>query len=152
MLLLLVVDEGVAVVSLLRQLLEQEDGDGVDSECIQNFAARSLRFLLLRRISSSDTFSVFFSLMLLFSWLSLTTSDDAVDDEILVGEVDDEGKDENMVGRQVSVLVVVVVVVELPLLSCGVLLLLLPNNSKEASSCIEPIEGRTLNTLDRFGC
>merc|ERR1719162_1065624 len=123
MLLLLVVDEGVAVVSLLRQLLEQEDGDGVDSECIQNFATRSLRFLLLRRISSSDTFSVFFSLMLLFSWLSLTTSD-----------VDDKEK-----------------VVELPLLSCGVLLLL-PKKSKEASSCIEPIEDRTLKTLDRFGC
>jgi len=123
----------------------------VVSECIQNFATRSLRFLLLRRISSSDTFSVFFSSMLLLSWLSLTTSDDAVDDEILVGEVDDEGKDENMVGRKVSVLVVVVVV-ELPLLSCGVLLLLLPNNSKDASSCIEPIEDKTLNTLDRFGC
>merc|ERR1719162_459439 len=107
MLLLLVVDEGVAVVSLLRQLLEQEDGDGVDSECIQNFATRSLRFLLLRRISSSDTFSVFFSLMLLLSWLSLmTTSGDAVDDEILVGEVDDEDK-----------------VVVLPLLSCVLLLL-----------------------------
>ena len=92
---------------------------------------------------------MFFSLMLLLSWLSLTTSDDAVDDEILVGEVDDEGKDENMVGRKVSVLVVVVV--KLPLLSCGVLLLL-PKKSKEASSCIEPIEDRTLNTLDRFGC
>jgi len=131
-------------------LLEQEDGDVVVSECIQKFATRSLRFLLLRRISSSDTFSVFFSLMLLLSWLSLTTSDDAVDDEILVGEVDDEGKDENMVGRKVSVLVVVVV--KFPVLSCGVLLLLLPNNSKEASSCIEPIEDRTLNTLDRFGC
>jgi len=108
----------------------------VDSECIQKFATRSLRFLLLRRISSSDTFSVFFSSMLLSSWLSLiTTSDVADNDEILVGEVDDEDK-----------------VVELPLLSCGVLLLLLSNNSKEASSWIEPIEDRTLNTLDRFGC
>jgi hypothetical protein len=90
---------------------------------------------------------MFFSSLLLSL---LTTSDDADDDEILVGEVDDEDKDENMVGRNVSVLGVGVV--ELPLLSCGVLLLLLSNNSKEASSWIEPIEDRTLNTLDRFGC
>jgi len=132
-------------------LLEQEDGDGVDSECIQKFATRSLRFLLLRRISSSDTFSVFFSLFFSSLLLSfITTSDDADNDEILVGEVDDEDKDENIVGRNVSVLGVGVV--ELPLLSCGVLLLLLSNNSKEASSWIEPIEDRTLNTLDRFGC
>jgi len=122
----------------------------VDSDCIQKFATRSLRFLLLRRISSSDTFSVFFSLFFSSLLLSLiTTSDDADNDEIRVGEVDDEDKDENIVGRNVSVLVVGVV--ELPLLSCGVLLLL-TKTSKEASSCIEPIEDRTLNTLDRFGC
>lgn len=122
----------------------------MDSDCIQKFATRSLRFLLLRRISSSDTFSVFFSLFFSSLLLSLiTTSDDADNDEIRVGEVDDEDKDENIVGRNVSVLVVGVV--ELPLLSCGVLLLL-TKTSKEASSCIEPIEDRTLNTLDRFGC
>jgi len=104
----------------------------VDSDCIQKFATRSLRFLLLRRISSSDTFSVFFSLFFSSLLLSfITTSDDADNDEILVGEVDDEGKDENIVGRNVSVLVVGVV--ELPLLSCGVLLLL-QKTSKEASS------------------
>lgn len=138
-------------MSLLGQLLEQEDGDGVDSECIQKFATRSLRFLLLRRISSSDTFFVFFSMLFSSLLLSLmTTSDDADDDDILGGEVDDEGKDENIVGRNVSVLVVGVV--ELPLSSCGVLLLLLSKDSKEASSCIVPIEDRTLNTLDRFGC
>lgn len=122
----------------------------MDSECIQKFATRSLRFLLLRRISSSDTFSVFFSMFFSSLLLSLiTTSDDADNDEIRVGEVDDEDKDENRVGRKVSVLVVGVV--EFPVLSCGVLLLL-QKTSKEASSCIEPIEDRTLNTLDRFGC
>jgi hypothetical protein len=88
---------------------------------------------------------LFFSLLLSL----ITTSDDADNDEILVGEVDDEDKDENMVGRKVAVSVGVE---ELPLLSCGVLLLLLSNNSKEASSWIEPIDDRTLNTLDRFGC
>jgi len=98
-------------------------------------------------ILSSVFFSLFFSSLLLSL---ITTSDDADNDEIRVGEVDDEDKDENIVGRNVSVLVVGVV--ELPLLSCGVLLLLLTKTSKEASSCIEPIEDRTLNTLDRFGC